>query len=515
MGFAVYHTEKGNVSSGGIGKHIDREEGAEHTYRHSDPSKRNLNQSFEITEHCKKPLNQAISDRIAQGYNARNKAGELKEIRKDAVKYSTHILTGSHEDMKAMEQNKEKFEQWVEANKKFIEDEFGKENIVRFVLHRDERTPHIHAVTVNLTKDGRLSAKEILGNPKAMQERQDRYAEAMKPFGMERGIKNTGIEHEDARTYYARMKQSLEIGNTEDLEARRVVLGVDLGIDKEKTIENLKVAIIAEKTANKSNILTIETVKKEKQIISEASNRFEKKAQNLEIDKKNLIVNRDEYEKQRSDFIKDVAKRRVFSNFEKELQTKINTSEKYVRPEEVANLSKELFLSIIQSINLKKHIEDELKSNKEVKEKLEKITDNQRKKQEEFIEKTREKRFEIAFLQTKLELLGRVERKEIITKSIIEDKAFQMLKKEFPHENVMEVASKYSNLNENYLDHLERKVNQYEEWRKEGSLQEVKENGKKELLRLTNPKEYKLYLEEKKNQEQEQNRTKNRGFYSR
>lgn len=240
-----------------------------------------------------------------------------------------------------------------------------------------------------------------------------------------------------------------------------------------------------------------------------------KKAQNLEIDKKNLIVNRDEYEKQRSNFIKDVAKRRVFSNFEKELQTKINTSEKYVRPEEVANLSKELFLSIIQSINLKKHIEDELKSNKEVKEKLEKITDNQRKKQEEIIEKTREKRFEIAFLQTKLELLERVERKEIITKSIIEDKAFQMLKKEFPHENVMEVASKYSNLNENYLDHLERKVNQYDEWRKEGSLQEVKENGKEELLRLTNPKEYKLYLEEKKNQEQEQNRTKNRGFYSR
>ena len=135
------------------------------------------------------------------------------------------------------------------------------------------------------------------------------------------------------------------------------------------------------------------------------------------------------------------------------------------------------FLSIIQSINLKKHIEDELKSNKEVREKLEKITDNQRRKQEEIFEKTRERRFEIAFLQTKFQLLEKVENKEIITKSIIENKAFEMLKKEFPHENVMEVASKYSNLNENYLDHLERKVNQYEEWRKEGSLQEVKENG--------------------------------------
>ena len=37
-----------------------------------------------------------------------------------------------------------------------------KENIVRFTLHMDERTPHIHWVFVPITEDGRLSAKEIL-----------------------------------------------------------------------------------------------------------------------------------------------------------------------------------------------------------------------------------------------------------------------------------------------------------------------------------------------------------------
>ena len=47
-----------------------------------------------------KPLHVGISDRIAQGYSAKNKAGELKAIRKDAVKYTTHIMTGSHEQMK-------------------------------------------------------------------------------------------------------------------------------------------------------------------------------------------------------------------------------------------------------------------------------------------------------------------------------------------------------------------------------------------------------------------------------
>lgn len=506
MGYAVYHTEKGKISSGGIGKHIDREQGAEHTYRHSDPAKRNLNQSFIITEHCRKPLHQAISDRISEGYSAKNKAGELKQIRKDAVKYSTHILTGSHEDMKRIEANPEELKKWVQANLKFASEEFGKENIVRFVLHRDEKTPHLHVVTVNLTKDGRLSAKEILGNPKAMQERQDRYAEQMKSFGLERGLKNTGIDHEDAKAFYARMKQSVESGKVEDLEAKRSVLGVDLGVDKDKTIENLKTAIIAEKTANKANNQMINNLKFQKSVISEQSNRYESKSKTLEKEKESLIVNRDDYERQRAKFIDDVAERRVFLNFERDLQRKINNSETFVYPIQVGNLSQNLFLSILQFSNFKKHIEEELKNSNYVKEKLDNITENQRRKQEEILEKIRERKFEIAFLQTKMELLERVEKRELITKDLIENKAFEMLKKEFPHENVMEVASQYSNLKENYLDHLEQRVIQYQQWRKEGVLHEAKQSGKEELLRLTNPQQYERYLEMK----QEQNRS--RGF---
>ena len=96
-----------------------------------------------------------------------------REIRNDAVKYITHILTGSHDKM--MEIQKEgKLDEWIEVNKSFMIREYGEENIVRFVLHMDEKTPHIHAVTVPITKDGRLSAKEIVGARKLMQTRQDR-----------------------------------------------------------------------------------------------------------------------------------------------------------------------------------------------------------------------------------------------------------------------------------------------------------------------------------------------------
>lgn len=264
MGYAVYHCEKGNISSGGIGDHIDRAEGAEHTYQHADPERRRLNRHYEINEHTDKPLWQAIEDRIAEGYNARNKKGELKEIRKDAVKYTTHILTGSHEEMMDIFSVEKKKEAWIMANYDFICEEFGKENIVRFVLHMDEKTPHIHAVTVNLTKDGRLSSKDIIGNRKQMQERQDRYAEKMEEFGLKRGLRNTGIRHEDAKEYYKRMNEALKMeddGNS--LEVRDTLFGVDFGINNTKTRENFKNANLSLKTALNEKSRSLAEVKKQ------------------------------------------------------------------------------------------------------------------------------------------------------------------------------------------------------------------------------------------------------------
>lgn len=250
MSYAVYHTEKGSTSSGGIGKHIDREKGAEHTYKHSDPERRHLNQNIAVTPHCSKPLNVAISDRIKEGYSAKNKAGELKEIRKDAVKFNTHILTGSHEKMKEIENDPQKRKEWIQDNLDFIKKEFGEKNIVRFSVHRDEKTMHIHAVTVNLTEDGRLSAKEIVGNKKVMQERQDRYADQMHKFGLERGIRNTGTKHENQQEFYARMEKALQDGNKNAPEVvKKAVFGIEVGIDKEKTIENLKTENKSQKTA--------------------------------------------------------------------------------------------------------------------------------------------------------------------------------------------------------------------------------------------------------------------------
>lgn len=221
MGYAVYHMTKGSSTSGGMGNHIDRTEGKEHTYPHADPERKHLNVHFDIHEKRNKlPLHQAIEKRISEGYK-----GE-KAIRKDAVKFCTHVLTGSHEDMKKIFSNSEKMNSWIKANYEFLKKEYGKENIVRFTLHLDEKTPHLHAVTIPLTKDGRLSAKEIIGNKQDMKDFQTRYADAMNPFGLERGIENTGIKHENAQSYYTRISQAEKQAESNTLRAEKNILGV-------------------------------------------------------------------------------------------------------------------------------------------------------------------------------------------------------------------------------------------------------------------------------------------------
>ena len=64
------------------------------------------------------------------------------------------------------------------------------EFIISAVVHMDEKTPHMHLSFVPLTEDGRLSAKEIIGNKKKLIKWQDAYWEHMvKRFPeLERGL---------------------------------------------------------------------------------------------------------------------------------------------------------------------------------------------------------------------------------------------------------------------------------------------------------------------------------------
>lgn len=44
-------------------------------------------------------------------------------------------------------------------------------------VHYDETTPHLHVISVPLTKDGRLSARDVIGNKSKMSKTQDSFFE--------------------------------------------------------------------------------------------------------------------------------------------------------------------------------------------------------------------------------------------------------------------------------------------------------------------------------------------------
>lgn len=496
MSYAVYHSEKGKISTGGIGHHIDRADGKEHSYRHADLDKKHLNQHISVTPLCKIPLHQAIEKRISEGYKTK------KAIRKDAVKYTTHILTGSHEKMKEIEADPGELQKWISANQLFISSEFGKDNIVRFVLHRDEKTPHIHAVTVNLTSDGRLSAKEIIGNRESMQTRQDRYAEAMKPFGLNRGLKSTGIKHEDAREYYGRINSALEDGNNiGGFEAKKKVMGVEIGIDRDKTIETLKEHLIASKTFNSANAEEIKKLKKDIERASESNTHFEGKSKNVTIQKNNMIIDRDIYEKSRESFILEKFNERILDTLKTKVTQQIDAKEEVVPSSEVSALFLQQFQILVRETNLKDNIKKDLLESIAVRRKLTELILEREITQNNLIHAIKEKRFAVADLQLKMSFIERIDQGESISTPHINIETMRFLKNVFPDEKVLELASKYGKHEGDYLDHLSQRVMQYQAWKKEGSIEDLKENVRKEILRLTNPKEYDMLLEKEENKQ--------------
>lgn len=283
MGYAVYHLEKGKGGAAGIGDHIDRRPGKEHMYKHADPSRRRWNIDLTPTKYQGRPLLECIKERICEGYTGK------KAIRKDAVTFITHVLTGSHPEMTALVNDRahgERFDGWVVENLRFLQKEFGAENIVRFTIHLDEHTPHIHAVTVPLTQNGRLNANEIIGNPQKMSERQDRYAVAMETYALQRGIKATGIRHETAKEYYGRVnaveeditKQTLQISeifdrhpiNAFNIKTAKEAIRGEISQFVAENARNTGRALIEQNRALKKEMAAIQNKKTYAQIVAAA-----------------------------------------------------------------------------------------------------------------------------------------------------------------------------------------------------------------------------------------------------
>ena len=124
-------------------------------------------------------------------------------VRSDSVRIVETLITASPEFFAG--KKKTEIRSFFRHAVDFLKQELGEDRILSAVVHMDEKTPPMHVSFTPITADGRLSAKEILGNKKKLTQWQDLYWKHMveKHPELERGESagKTGRNHIPPRIF--------------------------------------------------------------------------------------------------------------------------------------------------------------------------------------------------------------------------------------------------------------------------------------------------------------------------
>lgn len=158
---------------------------------------------------------------------------------------------------------------------KFHESHFG--HIISAVIHYDETTPHLHIISVPLTKDGRLSARDVIGNKSKMSKTQDSLFEQVgRDYGLARGIHMDGQEkkqhisaqeHElrEIKQKIAREQEKLEaIEHSEEMARIRAQESKRTAEELQKQVEQLQEE--RAKQHNSLKMLSASKINKQKEL---------------------------------------------------------------------------------------------------------------------------------------------------------------------------------------------------------------------------------------------------------
>ena len=201
MAYFVSHTQKHNAKSlKGIGIHNER---TAQNSKNQDIKKQNSELNYDLHNGDLKISYEAAVERILKTNFKGN-----KKIRENAVKMTSTVISASPEFFE--NKSAEEIKKYFEINYEYLKERVGEGNVVSAKVHMDEKTPHMHFCSVPLTKDGRLSAKELYDRT-ALRELQSEPLELIKAHfqDVERGkINHTGKnKHIDSEIF---KKQELQ-----------------------------------------------------------------------------------------------------------------------------------------------------------------------------------------------------------------------------------------------------------------------------------------------------------------
>lgn len=219
--YAVCHLERGAGNDSGMSCHIERKtaDGKPHIPDNADEARTHLNREL-IT------FPEGVTNRTRAIQHRLETAGLKRKIGKNQTRAIRVLLTGTHEQMMTLV-SEGHLDDWCQANIKWLQDTFGKENLVSCVLHMDEKTPHLHATVVPIVtaprkrreREGAQKYKEKAAAPRLcandlmtrgkLRQYQDTYAKAVAGFGLQRGIVASGARHQTQQQY--NRQQSIEL----------------------------------------------------------------------------------------------------------------------------------------------------------------------------------------------------------------------------------------------------------------------------------------------------------------
>lgn len=170
------------------------------------------------------PENEHLATRTAD-----SAMGKLRELlpekrRKDAVLAIEYVMTASPDWWEKATESQQK--EFVTESKDWLEAKYGAKNVIAMSVHRDELTPHLSAFVVPKTKDGRLSAKEFIGNKTLMSKDQTSFASAVKHLGLKRGLEGSRATHQRVKSHYKVINEverpSTPVLSLEDLQPQKI-----------------------------------------------------------------------------------------------------------------------------------------------------------------------------------------------------------------------------------------------------------------------------------------------------
>lgn len=241
---------KGSTNTRGIQKHNQREN---KNYNNKDIDRHDTYKNYDLIHDNKIDYQELIDEKIDANYSGKRK------IRSDAIRHVDGLITSDDNFFKNLDEDE--IDKFFKDSLEFLEKEYGKENIVYATVHLDEKVPHMHFGFVPLTEDGRLSAKEVIGNKKQMTELQDRFNNHVNDRGheMERGVSKhlTEREHQQMDQYkidtiYHKNEYEITKDEYEKIEYKTEQLRGELEKDLKKMRESVNFNFEDEKQIEKN-----------------------------------------------------------------------------------------------------------------------------------------------------------------------------------------------------------------------------------------------------------------------